>query len=273
MAVPAALAVMGAISAVSSLASGIMNSQSQKEQLKLQQEAFDFIKQQSEENKAMWAQELADFEASFGPIERTLNTYYNDLTADKAIASGMQEIAKSYATAKSELNAELAQRGLSTSGAAAAGLSNLAANRASAEATVRKNAQAEVMAAKNAWLDKGLQQKQQALAGMSNAFGKASNTGMYMANKYGAAASAYGNAASSALSSLGSSIGSIASAGLKYSAMNDSGSGSSVSSGTTSIPSSTASITNPKAMYYDSTTNTIVNPNQDWTMRNWRGGN
>lgn len=247
MAVPAALAVMGALSAVSSMGSAISNSQKAKEQLKLQQEAFDFVKQMNAENKAMWAKELADFESVFGDIERTLSTYYNNLTADKAIASGMQEIAKSYSTAKAELNAELAQRGLYSSGAAAAGFSNLANQRAAAEASVRKNAQAEVMAAKSKWLNTGLAQKSQALQGMSNAYSRSASTGMNLAGVYGNAADSYGKAASSSMSALGSSIGSIASAGLKYGAMGENGSGEAPSP--------------------------AVDPNIPWYMKNWNGGN
>lgn len=100
---------------------------------------------------------------------------------------------------------------------------------------------------------------------MSNSFGMAANAGMYLANQYGSAASAYGNAANSAFSSLGSSLGSIASAGLKYGAMNNS------ALGAASAP--VTSLMDPKASYYDSKTNTITDPNQHWTMRNWRGGN
>lgn len=276
MGVPAALAVMGAFSAASSIGSAIVNSQNAKEQLKLQQEAFDYVKQMNEENKAMWAQELADFESNFGEIERTLSTYYNDLTADKAIASGMQNLAKSFSTAKSELNAELAQRGLSTSGAAAAAYSNLASQQAQAEATVRKNAQAEVLAAKQNWYNTGLAQKNTALQGYSGALARNANTGMNLASNYGAAANAYSNAASNAMSSLGSSIGSIASAGLKYSAMNsgvDSGSTGGTAMNSNNSTLSSSSLVNPNATYYDANTNTIVDPNQAWYMKNWRGGN
>lgn len=274
MGVPAALAIMGAFSAASSIGSAITNSQNAKEQLKLQQEAFDYVKQMNEENKALWAQELANFENNFGEIERTLSTYYNDLTADKAITSGMQELAKSYSTAKSELNAELAQRGLSTSGAAAAGYSNLASQQAQAEATLKKNAQAEVMAAKQNWYNTGLAQKNTALQGYSGALSKTANTYTNLANSYGSAASAYSNAASNAMSSLGSSIGSIASAGLKYNAMN-SGADTGSTSGTAlnSNNSTSSSLIDKNASYYDASTNSIVNPNTPWYMSNWKGGN
>lgn len=272
MAVPAALAVMGALSAVSSIGSAISNSQNAKEQLKLQQDAFDFVKQMNEENKAMWAAELSNFESMFGDIERTLSTYYNDMTADKAITSGMQELAKSYSAAKADLNAELAQRGLSTSGAAAASATNLASSKALAEANLRKNAQSDVMAAKQSWYNTGLAQKNAALQGYSGALARSANTGMSLAGNFGAAANAYGNAASNAMSSLGSSIGSIASAGLKYGAMGsgvDSGSTSGTAMASNKLPSSIYS----SSPYYDTKTNTIVNPDTPWYMKNWKGGN
>lgn len=263
------------MSAVSSIGSALSNSANAKEQLALQEEAFSFVKEMTAENKALWAQELADFENNFGEIERTLSTYYNDLTADKAITSGMQDLAKSYSTAKSELNAELAQRGLSTSGAAAAAYSNLASQQAQAEAAVRKNAQEEVMAAKQNWYSTGLAQKSQALQGLSSAYNSAVSTGLNLANSYGSAASSYGKAASNSLASLGSSIGSIVGTGLKYGASSssaDSGSTSGSALNSNNAPT-TSSLMNKNASYYDAKTNTIVDPDKAWYMSQWNGGN
>lgn len=266
MAVPAALAVMGALSAVSSIGSAISNANAAKEQQKLQKEALDMVKQMDAERKALWAKELESFESMFGPMERTLNSYYNDLTADKAITAGMQEIAKSYSTAKEEINAELAQRGLATSGAAVASMTDLANRRASAEAAVRKNAQAEVMAAKRDWYGVGLSQKNQALQGYTGALNASGNRYSNLANQYGAAADAYNKGASSSMSALGSSIGSIASAGLKYGALTGDGTGGVNSNSVTSAP-----ITYKPTTYYDFNSGTMVDTDTPWYMKNYKG--
>lgn len=274
MAIPAALTVMGALSAISSIGSAISNSMAAKEQQKLQREALDMVKKMDAERKAVWAKELEDFETMFGPMERTLNSYYNDLTADKAIASGMQEIAKSYNDAKSEINAELAQRGLATSGAAAASMTDLSARRASAEATVRKNAQAEVMAAKRDWYSVGLDQKNRALQGYTGALNQSGSTYANLASGYGDAAAKYNAAAGSAMSSLGSSIGSIASAGLKYSALGDGSGGSGGSGGTGSggvKGNSSIPITTTPTTYYDFNSGNMVNTNEPWYMKHFKG--
>lgn len=219
--VPAVLGIMGAMSAigtVGSAASAAVNSKNQSEQLKLQREAFDYIKQMSEEQKALWADQLQAFEDNFGSIEDTLSSYYNNLTADSAIASGMQELAKSFSTAKRELSEELAQRGLSGSGAAAASMTNLYSNKATAEADMRRKAQANVIQAKRDWLNVGLQQKNRALAGYSNALTTGMNNQRYLANNYGAAAQAYGKNAADAVSNMGGIVGKLTSTAMKLNA-------------------------------------------------------
>lgn len=225
--VPAVLGIMGAMSAIGTIGSAVSaaeNSKNQAESLKLQREAFDYLKQMSEEQKALWADQLQAFEDNFGSIEKTLSTYYNNMTADSAVASGMQELAKSFSTAKRELSEELAQRGLSGSGAAAASMTNLFSNKATAEADLRKNATANVMAAKRDWLNVGLQQKNRALAGYSSALSTGMNNQRYLANNYGTAAQAYGKSASDAISSMGGMFGKITSTAMKLNAGVGSGS-------------------------------------------------
>lgn len=216
--VPAILGIMGAMSAIGTVGSAVSaaeNTKLQKEQLNLQKDAFEFMKQMSAEQKALWADQLQAFEDNFGTVEDTLSKYYNDMTADSAIASGMQELAKSFSTARRELNEELAQRGLSGSGAAAASMTNLYSNKATAEADLRKNATANVMAAKQNWYNTGLAQKNAALQGYSGALNTGINMNKSLASNYGYAAAQYGQNATQATSAMGKTLGTLASTAIK----------------------------------------------------------
>lgn len=216
MAIPAILSIMGAISGISSIGSAISNSKAHQEALDLQKDQFDWLKSLTEEQKALFMRELEGYESVFGSLEKNLANYYENLSADNVIKAKTAELSKSFSAARQELSAELARRGLSSSGAAVAGYNDLAYRQIQEQANIRDRANADVMQAKLGWYDRGQRVKSQALNGLQRAYSQGANTATYLADHYGRQASQFSSNAASAGSSLGSTIGSIVNAGLLY---------------------------------------------------------
>lgn len=161
------------------------------------QEQLDWAKKQKE-----------DWDKIYGPVQDNLGEYYKTLSPEIYESAGVQKINEEMANTEKTLMQSFAQHGITNSGIAAAGMTNLAQTGALAKATVRAEAPQKVAQAKQGFLQLGLGQ-----AGGINQSVQSSQTGItnvlsqQAANK-GAQATQYNQLAGSAMAGVGTSIGS-----------------------------------------------------------------
>lgn len=125
-----------------------------KEQLEFQREQYD------------------DWKEVYGDLQDNLGEYYNNLDPADYEARGLQTVQQEFQLARDRTEAQLAQRGLSTSGIQAAADVTLEADAAGKRAAVRMNAPEIVAKEKQGFLGLGLGQGTQMLgiqAGVANA--------------------------------------------------------------------------------------------------------
>jgi hypothetical protein len=103
------------------------------------------------------ADRVADFEATYGPIEDNLSTYYKNLTPEKYTQQNLQTAQAEYQKASGLTAADLAQRGIDAgSGIAAEAELNLQKGLTENRATIQSNADSAVAAEKMNFLGLGL---------------------------------------------------------------------------------------------------------------------
>ena len=110
-------------------------------------------------------QQYADWKAVYGDIQTNIGNYYKTLTPDKLTALGLQKSNEAYQAAKTQINRELAQKGIDPASGLSVGVNaGLAINNAVNRAGIRTNAPQAVIDAKTGFLSIGLGQGAQ-LAG------------------------------------------------------------------------------------------------------------
>lgn len=210
-------ALIGAASSASSAKSA---SSAASQQAAASQAATDASLQASREQLEFQKQQYADWESIFGPIQENLSSYYQSLSPDTYAAMGLQNLQQSYTTSKQSLDRALAQRGLSTSGAAAQALTDLESQRMLGGASIRQSAAQEVATQKQNFLALGLGQGSTLQQGVAGAYGNIASTNMQAAGNAMALQGTYANQAASAYAGIGQSLGSGLSTYMTYNALN-----------------------------------------------------
>lgn len=174
-------------------------------QYEVSMEQLDFQKQQ-----------YSNWEDIFGPIQQNLSNYYKNLSSDTIASSGLQNIEQQYATSRQSLDQALAKRGITNSGATAAGLTQLETARMLGKAQVQTNAPMMAAQQQSNFLAGGLGQQSQLQQGISNTYANQMNMfGQQSLNKQNMS-NQYANQAAQAYSGIGSSVGTGISTYMNY---------------------------------------------------------
>lgn len=172
-------------------------------------EQLDFQKKQYE-----------DWENIFGPIQDNLSSYYKHMRPDSIASLGIQNIEQSYTQSRQNLDTQLAKRGITNSGATAAGLTSLENTRMLGKAEVRTNAPQQVAQQQLGFLSAGLGLQPGLQQGISGAMTNQMNVlGQQATNQQGMATQ-YSNQVAQAYSGIGSSIGQGINSYMTYNALN-----------------------------------------------------
>ena len=172
-------------------------------------EQLDFQKKQYE-----------DWENIFGPIQDNLSSYYKHMSPDSIASLGIQNIEQSYTQSRQNLDTQLAKRGITNSGATAAGLTSLENTRMLGKAEVRSNAPQQVAQQQLGFLSAGLGLQPSLQQGISGAMSNQMNMFGQQATNQQGMANQYSNQAAQAYSGIGSSIGQGINSYMTYNALN-----------------------------------------------------
>ena len=165
-------------------------------------------------------EQYTDWENIFGPIQDNLSSYYKNLSADSVASLGIQNIEQSYIQSRQNLDTQLAKRGITNSGATAAGLTQLESSRMLGKAEVRTNAPQQVANQQLGFLSAGLGLQPSLQQGISGAMTNQMNMFGQQATNQQGMANQYSNQAAQAYSGIGSSIGQGVNSYMTYNALN-----------------------------------------------------
>lgn len=129
-----------------------------KDNLKFQKQQFEFQKEQ-----------YTDWKAVYGDIQTNLGDYYKNLTPDTVTAMGLQNQQMEFQKARTAVQQDFAQRGLSNSGAEVATTSLGTFQNAEARARIRTEAPEKVAQDKLTFLGVGLGQGTAMLGNINSA--------------------------------------------------------------------------------------------------------
>lgn len=161
-------------------------------------------------------QQYSNWEDIFGPIQQNLSNYYKNLSSDTIASSGLQNIEQQYIASRQNLDTQLAKRGITNSGATAAGLTQLETARMLGKAQVQTNAPMIAAQQQSNFLAGGLGQQSQLQQGISNTYANQMNMfGQQSLNKQNMS-NQYANQAAQAYSGIGSSVGTGISTYMNY---------------------------------------------------------
>ena len=166
-------------------------------------------------------EQYADWENIFGPIQDNLSSYYKNLSADSVASLGIQNIEQSYTQSRQNLDTQLAKRGITNSGATAAGLTSLENTRMLGKAEVRSTAEQTVAQQQLGFLSAGLGLQSGLQQGVSNAYSNQANILGQQSTVDTNSANNYSNQAAQAYSGIGSSVGTGISSYMQYNALNN----------------------------------------------------
>lgn len=216
------LAVIGGVaSAASGIAGAVKGSKDAKSARSARDTAMQNATNAAQQNVDMWQKEYNNWNTAFGDTQQAVSNYYNSLSASKYEAKMVQNLQQSYNQASTQLNQNLAQRGITLSGAAAAAQTQLAQSLATQKAEANYNADKEVASEKLGYLQTGLQQKSQITSGLSQAQSNLANAYNNQANVAQSDLNTANNLTSNSLQAIGSAFGSTASILGKSSALSD----------------------------------------------------
>lgn len=138
-------------------------------------------------------QQYDDWLAVYGPIQDNLSSYYSNLTPEYYEATGLEAIAKEQAETQEQIDASLAQRGITDSGVAASLDAQLEMDVARQNAQVRRDAPHQVMQQQQNFLaiGQGLNPSSQASSALAQ---EASRTAATAASAEAAAGAAWSSA-------------------------------------------------------------------------------
>lgn len=142
-----------------------------------------------------------DWQNIFGGVQENLSNYYNSISPDYYIASGLEAFEKEREAQMGKLNETLAQRGLSNSGLAATVATEDAISSAEARAGIRREAPRQAREDQSRFLQIGMGQNPG--SSISSTLGNIAVNAQTQANQ---ASQAAGQAMSSAISSTGKAV-------------------------------------------------------------------
>jgi hypothetical protein len=188
-----------AVSAVSAASSA---SSARNQAAKDADRAADSAAAQLEFEKEQYAEQKERWDATYGSVEENLADYYTNMTSDYYAVQGVEAFQAEQQAALTTVRETLAQRGLATSGTAAATEIASAVSQASGRAAIRAEAETKVNEQKLGFLSVGMGVKP-TTAGISNALTNqtsvasqtATNSSNTAATQSAAAAQAVGAAA------------------------------------------------------------------------------
>lgn len=150
-----------------------------------------------------------DWKDIYGDLEQNVADFYNNLTPDFLIGAGLEAEAKEFNTAKNNINATIAQRGLGGSGLETDVIAGAEVRSAENRAEIRREAPFKVAEAKQGFLSSNLAAKSAAERNISSAMVRSGDRQeRYAQDNY--------NRAQDSASSLYESAGEILGAGLSY---------------------------------------------------------
>lgn len=258
-----AIGVGAGVSAISSIFSGISASQSAEKAAKAQADAMNRMVDLQNEQLQLYKDELDNFQAVFGDVQQNLKNFYSGLSADSVAAKDIQNLETEFSRVSTQLNQQMAQRGMLGSGADVAAQTALASNLATGRAEARSNAASKVANQQLGWYSLGTQQKQAALAGLSGAYGQAMQGQSNLASVYGQQASQAANAATQSFANIGSTITNAIGTGIVANALSGGGSGTTT---TNSTGATTSSWNLPSTNTYSNYLNTPNIPSQNTSI-------
>lgn len=206
-------AILGAaaIGAGSSIYAGSKASKSAKSAQKSADAQAELQYDMSQQQLDFSKQQYQDWKDIFGDTGEILSSYYNQLNPDMYASLGIQNIEQEYTRSKNQLDSSLASRGLSNSGIAVDGFSDLETARMMGRAEARTNAPAQVATQQLGFYQAGQGVQANAQQSMQNSYSGVINTLGNNANRDQQQANNYSNQSAKAYSGIGSSIGSAAS--------------------------------------------------------------
>lgn len=128
-----------------------------------------FVKEMAQEQLAFSKQQYTDWQKVYGPIQKNLGDYYENLSGDSMAAQQLSAQAREYADAYRKVNQQLAQRGISQSGVAAAQDVAMASQSANTRAGIRAGAEDMARTKQAGFLQLGLNSQASLLGNIGNA--------------------------------------------------------------------------------------------------------
>lgn len=164
--------------------------------------------------------QYADWESIFGPVQQNLSDFYQSRSSDSIASQGIQAIETEFTRSRQQLDASLAKRGITNSGATAASLTQLESSRMLGRANVQANADSQLASEASNFMSLGYGQQAGLQNNISSAYSQQmANAGSQISTQ-NQLANQYSNQAAQAYSGIGSSVGSGISSYMTYNALN-----------------------------------------------------
>lgn len=251
-------AIIGGIGAgiggLAGLFGGNSAAKAQKQAQEQQQRYMERSMQIAEDKLNMFRQQQQAWENVFGSIQENLAGYYKNLDPTSFAAKNIQNLEMDYNRANTQINQELARRGLTNSGAAIAANVGLASDLATRRAEARTAAPTQVAQMQQGFFQGlGLPQQQMITAGLAGGYDNMINTANSIANMYGQQAQQQGQIAAGSYANVGKAIMQGVNLGLMDSALNS-------NNGQLTSTSNSAQIPYGQALFKQSPSVNNINP-------------
>jgi len=163
--------------------------------------------QSTQDQLAFNKQQYADWQATYGPIQDNLANYYNNLTPEHQTTLGIQNVQEQYQKSLQQVETNLAQRGLDTSGIMASTETQFGIQAARDKAQVASKTPQQVAQQKSQFLGLGLGNQSALQGNISNSFSNISSNLQNQSAIYGQQAAVANQNANAAYGSLGNVVG------------------------------------------------------------------
>jgi len=176
------MGIVAGIGAIASVWTGAVAAADAKETAataaEQQQTALDNQLLALQQQRELGQEQMAIWDSVYGPVERNLSNYYSNLTPKRLETMGHQANAQQFQAMGKQLQASMAQRGISGSGVEGAAMMGMSAQQAMANAQVTQQAPERVAQAQQSFLSRGdalrsvaMGMKGQGLQGQAGAYG------------------------------------------------------------------------------------------------------
>jgi len=189
--------------------SSIKSDEASKRAAELQQQSIAQATEASDAQLLFQQSMYDEWKATYGDFETNLRNYYSSMTPQNIEALGIQNVEMEYNRATTELQKNLAQRGLTNSGAAAQGLTQLEQSRAQERTRVREEAPRMAAQEQMGFLGLGMGMESGLQSGISQAYANQSSMLAQQSGLYAQQASTAQVAQQQALTGTGSALGTL----------------------------------------------------------------